>query len=525
MDALADQGVVFETVITQAPWTKGSFASILTSLYPFQHGVLDWAAVMPDSLVTLPELLEQNGYNTMFVANMIGLAGRFNVLKGFSEVSEAGKFERDGRITTDDAIELMRASPEPYFIVVHYYDAHAPYRPPLKYLDLVASQTERDGLVSVRPGELGPAEAAQRKILNYDGCIRFADHCISRLVNFIDETGSWEQTVFMVTADHGEALGEHGVFGHGAEAYDDVLKVPLIITYPEAFPGPKRVDAQVRLLDLHPTILEIAQVPDRQCGEGVSLVPLVYGHGREARPGSFLPLDVALCDCTNRGAPGKLALRTEVWKIVLEPLTSLVELYNLTEDPAEDMNLWEAGRAMGDSLHNLLSAIPGSHPGGWRLAFTAGEGGASYRARVALPENGRFTGVGVLARILKNIEVEMESDSTAFDVRAKVGGIHVVHFETQPRNARLDIEIQVDESTPVDSVFTGPTMLKPVGEVISVRPADAYGLPQAFESRRLADLPGIFIWWLPGSGRTQAGKVTDLSPEERQRLRALGYIQ
>jgi len=525
IDALAEEGIAFETVITQAPWTKGSFSSILTSLYPFQHGVLDWSAVMADTLVTLPELLEQNGYNTMFVVNMIGLTGRFNVLKGFSQISEAGKYERKGKATTDDAIELMKASSEPYFIIIHYYDAHGPYKPPLKYLDLVAGPEERERLVATGANRQEPGSLRERKILNYDGCIRFADHCISRIVDYVDQAGSRDRTVFMVTADHGEALGEHGIFGHGATVYEDVLKVPLIVSYPAAYPGPVRIATQVRLLDLHPTILELAGRGGQERGEGVSLLPLIEGRRREASPGSFVPADLALCDCTNRAVPGKLALRKEGWKVILEPLTALVELYDLTEDPAENINLWKPGHAVGDSLLKSLLRIPGSTPGGWRLAFSAGDGGAIYGARVALPGGGRFTGVGTLAVILKNITVEMEPDSTAFTVEAQVGGVHVVHFETEPRNAGLEIEIEAGAGAVADSVFTGATAVRPGGGVLSLRPADAHGLPVAFESHRNSSTPGVFVWWLPGSGTYRPGKVSDLSPEEKQRLKALGYIQ
>jgi choline-sulfatase len=526
IDEIAASGVRFETAITQAPWTKGSFSTILTSRYPFQHGVTNWSAVMPDTLVTLPEILASKGYHTMFVINMIGMTGRFGVLRGFDEVSEAEKYERNAVQTTEDATAMMQAAPEPYFLIIHYYDAHAPYHPPMAYVDRVSGDLDVNKLIQDGRGDSDAARKArtEKKILFYDGCIRYVDDEIARLVEFLRESGTYDNTVLVVIADHGEALGDRDIFGHGAEAYDDVAKVPLVLGWPARFSGGRTVKEQVRLFDLHPTVLEIAGIDDYPPGEAVSLLPLLENGVREAAPGSFLPADVAMCDCTNREVPGKIALRTSQWKLIIEPLTQLVELYNLKDDPGETVNVWGGGVPMGDSLLALVSRVPASHPEGWRVALTSGETGRDFAARVGLASGARFRSVGRLARIEKNLSVTLADDSTSFDLETSVGGWQMVLFSVEPGDAAVSFEIMAaGEGAPV-SGSVGRAGSMPLGVPVTLRAQDAAGLPRDFESARLSDKQGAFVWWFPGDRTTHIGPDRGLTPEEKQRLKALGYI-
>jgi arylsulfatase A-like enzyme len=526
IDGLASGGIRFEDAITQAPWTKGSLASMFTSLYPFQHGATTWSAVMPESQVTLAEVLSGEGYQTMCVINMLGMAGRFQVLQGFDRVSAADKYERLAPQTTDDAIAMLADASGPYFLVVHYYDSHAPYRPPLKYVDMIRTGSDPDLVTGPRRGEvLSREDRMTRKVLFYDGCIRYVDEELGRLLQYLDNHGARDRTLVVVTADHGEALGERGIFGHGAEAYDDAIKVPLVLSWPDGFREAAVIADQVRHIDLMPTILEIVGCVDNNRREGATLLPLIEGRPRPLSSGGLLPASLALCDCTNRAVPGKIGLRSAGWKIIKDPVTSLVELYDLRNDPGETRNLWGSDMSGGDSLLAMLQRVPTVDLAGWRLVFTGGDSGAVFRAYVSLPDGGRFTDVGTRVRIEKNIRVDIGSDSTYMLLESQVGGAHVIHFDTRPAEAKIAFSITGKTQGISDVIRVGTSGAKTLGESFEVVPSEAYGLPDGFAHYGTSDAPAAFLWYLTGSKTVRPTEATRLTPEERKRLKALGYIQ
>jgi choline-sulfatase len=526
MDDLAAGGIRFETAVTQAPWTKGSLSSMFTSLYPFQHGATTWSAVMPDSLVTLAEILAGEGYHTMCVINMIGMAGRFQVLQGFERVSVADKYERNATQTTQDVLTMLADNPSPYFLVIHYYDAHAPYRPSYKYVDMVRLDSDPDPAIGAAAGQtLSREERVARKVLFYDGCIRYVDEELGRVVQYLAQHGTARKTLLIVTADHGEALGDRGIFGHGAEAYDDAMRVPLIMHWPAGFASPLVIHEQVRHIDLMPTILDIVGARDDERREGASLLPLVGRRPRSNPPGSLLPVNVALCDCTNRGVPGKLALRRVGWKLIFDPVTSMAELYDLRRDPGETRNIWGTDTPVGDSLYVMLRRVPTAELPGWRLAFTGGDSGAVFRAYVAPQEGGKLAGLGTLVRIEKNITVDVGKDSTYVVIESHVGGSHVIHFETDPPEGSVAFTITGNSPGISDTVWVGRAGSSRLGAKLEVRPEDAYGAPAGFQNYRTSDRPAAYIWYLGGARRAGPREATTLTPEEKKRLKALGYIQ
>ena len=526
IDELAGRAVVFDNAIVQAPWTKGSLSSVFTSLYSFQHGVTDWDGILPDRFVTLGELLRDSGYSTIAVINMVGLAGRFGVFQGFDDVSVALKHRRDGAPTTDQAIELMRNRSAPFFVVVHYFDVHAPYRPPLEYLDMmkVLRENRPAGQEQSGSGMRGQHKTAE-KVLKYDSCVRYVDGEIGRLVDYLAEAGLLDQTVLMVTADHGEAFSEHGVYGHGTEAYDEAIRVPLIMSYPARYPGSRRLDAQVRHVDLMPTILDLAGIEDDHHREGTSLAPLIDGVARRPAPQAIFPLDVAFCDCTERTIPGKMALRSPGWKIIIEPVTSLVELYDLREDPSETTNLSGVGLPAEVSLVEMLKRVPSVSLRGWRLAMLGGQSGSTYHADVKVAGGGRVSQIGSIAGLQKNLSVDVTDDSTSISIRDKVKGMHVVYFDTEPPDAAIEIIITRSSGTGPTVMHVGPSAKEQMGQSLSLRPKDADGLAAAFREKRFSGEAEAYLWWLPGKGLEVAREKRSLTPEEKKRLKALGYIQ
>jgi choline-sulfatase len=529
IDRLADTGILFETAVAAAPWTKTSFSSFLTSLYPFEHGVVGWESIMPDSIITLSEVLHDHGYNTMALVNMLGITDRFKVLKGTDQVSAAAKYKRDAAKATDDAIEIMAGSPEPYFILIHYFDTHWPYRPPMKYVDMIRDESDAQPFASGRPfadrdGGAIPPEVKQREVTMYDGCIRYVDDNVARLVGFLDESGARDRTVLMITADHGEAFWEHGYGSHGHTVYDEEIRVPLILNNRVRYPEGRRIEDQVSLVDLVPTIVDLTGAQDGAYREGRNLNDLVDTGRARRREGAFLPADLELSESTLRKAPDTKGIRRNDWKLILEPATSIVQLYDLRDDPGETENVWGKGGALGDSLLRLVMQVPGSSVGGWRLGFVEGTTAAAFSASARLGRGQKFAAV---ERLVSggDFNLEISADSTSFHVEVSPKGQQIILFSTVPEEAPVRFEFDVEGEGAPSPIHVGHEAGRKAGDVFTLKPEEAYAVAETFDDLRRQGDAGACVWWLPGSREARTGETTRLSPEEKQRLKALGYIQ
>jgi arylsulfatase A-like enzyme len=529
IDMLSQEGVVFETVITQAPWTKSSFSSLLSSTFPFQHGVVDWISKMPDTLEVLPEVLAENGYHTICVMNMVGMAGRFGVLRGFAETSVTGKFDRNATKTTDDAIALIESAPEPFFLLIHYFDTHQPYKPPADFVQLIAGETASAMTESARDSlseEAAPRTAAEieRHITLYDACVRYVDSEIGRILNALQNGDMRSHTIVAISADHGEAFWEHDVGGHGRTLYDEEIKVPLVVSLPGRYDRPRRVSRQVRMVDLAATIVDLAgaEVPKRW--EGVSLLALVDG-GIRRKPGqAFLAPQIALTETSMRkGVLPVKSLRTDAWKVVIQPATGLAQVYNLREDPAETSDLRALNPAPADTLLRILETIPGARVAGWRMAFTGEMETVALDAVAELPKGSRFTRVDLLAS-RGEFEARIDDDENTLFVRSNPRDLNLLIFGTEPDDVEIRFTVRVDQGD-ADSVYVGKGGSAPTEDVFRLSRSIAFGLPENFEKAAESQEPGAFIWWLPGGKVDGRAQRRDLSPEEKQRLKSLGYIQ
>jgi arylsulfatase A-like enzyme len=534
IDGLASDGVVFETAVSHAPWTKASFSSMLTSLYPFQHGVTDWPSVMPDSLATLPEVLARHGYSTACVMNTPALSGGYRILKGFEDVVVTEKVDRDAFKTSADAIEIIKHSEEPFFLMVHYSDVHRPYRPPWRYVDLVESDSEgrpfdrRSGKAVPSTGAPTPGARSDHELahdmLAYDACLRLADDGIATLLAYLDEAGIRGRTAVVLTSDHGEAFWEHGNLSHASSVYDEEIRVPLILNYPARLSGPKRITEQVRHIDLLPTFLDIAGVTDTEHREGTSLVDFVTTGTRGDRGDVFLPPDATLCECTRPRAPATRCIRTDDWKLIVESLTTLRELYDLRNDPGETINLSGTGLAVEDSMLAMIRDVPGLNLGGWRIGLTGARPGTGFRVEVVVPQGTRLSEVRRFAA-KADIFVDMRGDSTGFSFEAAGEDLNPLLFETEPRQSRVRFKISAAGDDIPSQAYVGLSETVPLNEEVVLAPDQAFGLPEGFRDARVSGSPGAYIWWFPGEGVAASREVQDLTPEQKKRLRALGYIQ
>jgi len=349
LDALAREGVWFSQAVTQATFTKASIASLFTGLVPHHHGVYEGNLADRDDRITsdvlradtptLATRLARAGWTTVAFVQQAHLASYMGFGRGFAAYHEGqgrlprindrfvGWLERHGRIG-------------PFWAYVHYIDLHDPYHPappwdrafgdgPNPYAKCPTTSW-KECLEGINSGaiRLDDAELARLRQL-YDGLVASIDAEIGRLVARLRELGLYDDTLIVVTADHGDGFLEHGFISHSTLPYDELARVPLIVKLPRGGRAGVRVDAQVRLIDVKPTVLEALGAPVPDGLDGTSLVPMIDVVG----PG---PGRIAVTEYD-----GGLAVRTPTAKLLFG-LDGRRECYDLTADPAERTNLWPA---------------------------------------------------------------------------------------------------------------------------------------------------------------------------------------
>ncbi len=279
IDAFAAENLNFRRAISAAPWTPASVASLFTGLYPSSHGMvppndrgkaLKTSSRLADRWLTLAELFKQNGYSTAAVSPNPWIKKEFGYDQGFDhyiyrERAIAKEVNRSARGLLEKLIEEKK----PFFLYVHYLDPHDPYTPPAPF------DTMFQGPVA---GRQYPDE--QVKLLEqYDGEIRYVDQKLGDLLSLFKKLGLYEKTVIVVLSDHGEQFMERGHQGHGFNVYQEEVHVPLIIKAP----GLKgSVEEYVSVVDVYPTLVELARLRGAPAGEGYSLLP---GNGQRKTQG------------------------------------------------------------------------------------------------------------------------------------------------------------------------------------------------------------------------------------------------
>jgi len=242
IDTLASQGTLFTQAIAQASYTPPSVASILTSKYPYQHKVLfPVNSYLKEQFVTLAEILKNHNYSTAAITPNFILEPQFGFRQGFDFCSMVTPEDKQ----TDVALDWIKQHKNnSFFAWIHYMSAHAPYAPPAPYNkifindDYSVQDKESLKMVDDITGLGGiPRHVAMGNITDkdfyislYDGAISFADYQVGRLLKGIEELGIADNTLIILSTDHGEALGEHGYyFSHGHTLYDSLIRIPLII--------------------------------------------------------------------------------------------------------------------------------------------------------------------------------------------------------------------------------------------------------------------------------------------------------
>ncbi len=288
LDLFREDSALFSNAISQAPSTLPSHATMLTSLLPEHHGAsFSRRAPLPGDLPTLATVLAAAGFRTAAFTGGGQIAPEFGLDRGF-EVYGVNKGGPDFADAVGSGLEwLSRDLDRPAFLFLHTYEVHHPYVPDADLLQIfddgyagpLPDRISKKLLDGINRGETRIDDRDLAHIVAaYDAEIRSVDEAFGELLRGLERLGLAENTLLVFTSDHGEEFGEHGVVGwHSHTLYDELLRVPLLIRFPDGFAAGQTVEAQVRLLDLAPTITSAAGIEAPSTFEGIDLELVIDG--------------------------------------------------------------------------------------------------------------------------------------------------------------------------------------------------------------------------------------------------------
>jgi arylsulfatase A-like enzyme len=346
IDRLAEEGVCFEQVISPAPWTAPSLASIISGIYAHRHQILTWDRGFDPSVYTLfHAFADQEHAVGSFVFDQAYL---------FSQMPFAcvqGNSDRFDQVCA----WVHEHRQQDFFLLVHSWATHMPYNVPhAERLEWkAAKQTFIHRLQTGGEEAIRESQAAYRQAIEYTSA-----HQVGRLLDLLTELEISQQTLFILIADHGESWGERftdkqeiqGIHHlHGRFLYDETLKVPLIMRWPERLPAGRVVSEQVRSVDLAPTLFDLAcfSQPSSCSPDGWSLLPLIEG----SEEGKDRP---ALSATSEFGRLSRMSLRRGGHKYIHTLDGQTQELYDLRRDPEERMNLVTEQAALAHEMRTEI---------------------------------------------------------------------------------------------------------------------------------------------------------------------------
>lgn len=361
---LADKSVVFKQAIANGPNTASSFPSILTGTHAMMYGGSDYLSKNRPLLSSTfknvghktvgyhsnPHLGPERNYNAGFDTFNIDAGGAdskdtlidfvdtnidnnsilYSILRRLWHIvgsaTGASAYKRAEEITNNAIEWIEKPGTEQFFMWTHYMDVHYPFQPPNKHLEAIGEEpfsTRRvaslNDAMHEHPESLTEKDIEDLKTL-YAAELHYVDHNLNRLLNTLSAKGIRDETMVIITADHGEAFGEHSRWGHHPYMYDELLRVPLLVDEPgrEA----KKIDTQVSLIDIFPTICDACDINQPPELQGENLFEKESG------------VELATSSDGKR-----LAARTPKWKCLWHVAEGEVELYDLLEDPEETVDV------------------------------------------------------------------------------------------------------------------------------------------------------------------------------------------
>ncbi|MCZ6689427.1 MAG: sulfatase [Planctomycetota bacterium] len=342
IDTLAREGALFRWAIASGSRTLPSHVALFTSVYAPIHGADLPNKRLENRLPVLPGVLKDAGYATLGFYSGHFLRPQDGFARGFDHYYNCSTYVKPGDEVVHDVIFNRTPGPdevpgstnplilgsleswlekppqEPFFAFVHIWDVHMPYAPPSPYDKMFP---QGDGL-----------DPYERAIALYDGGIRATDEMIGDVLELLRNHGVLDRTLIILTSDHGEEFSDHGQMGHAKTLFDESIRVPLVMRLPGVIRPGLKIESQVRLIDVFPTVLEIVRRPPPSSIFGVSLLPALDGRKKDI---DLPPAYSSLRTLPGRDNPPLRSLRTSRWKIIERQDTKEITFYDLTADPKE----------------------------------------------------------------------------------------------------------------------------------------------------------------------------------------------
>ncbi len=337
IDRLAKESVVFENAYANASFTRSSVASIFTGFYPQRHKVLILRSKLPRNLFIMPEFFKSKGYKTGIITEAGNISMVFGFRRGVTEYHKAFFRWDDPRYLKKNNINFFKdwvQHESPLFTYVHFREPHFPIVPPPPYRDMFGKRISKHGKrVIFRIAEYDKkghvyTEDEKKEIINdYDSSIRHVTDSVEKLVEMLKRKGKYNNSILIFTADHGEAVYEHGAWGHGSNVFNETTRVPLIVKFPKYFNlRNRRIKRLTQLVDLFPTLMSL------------------YGESRVFDGESlFKSIDISEIDdrfifSTSFNTPQSFGIRWRSWYYIIDLKDNSEKLYNLDTDPLSDIS-------------------------------------------------------------------------------------------------------------------------------------------------------------------------------------------
>jgi arylsulfatase A-like enzyme len=371
IDGIAQQGIIFKNAIAPSTWTAPSMASLFTSVYPINHGVIDGRVdkgkvydqpVFSEELVTLTQVLQKDGYTTFGVASNLHLGALQGFARGFDYFECLDFLPAEAINKALFAWEDKIKKSEKFFLWLHYIDPHFPYEPRMPWIGSYASDKGEAGNIAKRSitelwekyvqltgeNQANTKQEADGFVNNlwalYDSEINYVDYYLKSVIDtFVQD----KNTLIVITADHGEGFFEHKMLGHTYTLYQEVIHIPLIVRLPGAAQA-ETASGLVNLVDIFPSILQVLNIdsPEHLVGK-----PFVT---REGLGEGFAKNEGGAYTFSELGRFKSKTILQDGWKYIYNYEHESEQLYNLHTDPSETVNQAENERMRCGKLQALL---------------------------------------------------------------------------------------------------------------------------------------------------------------------------
>ena len=521
LDKLAAEGVRFEQCRTQATWTLPAHMSMFTSLLPSHHGVDNLNRILPRRVLLLTEILQQANYQTAALVNNGQMRAHWGFDRGFDlwQEFEVDTLAGSALNITDEALSWLQnaRTDQPYFLFLHYYDAHDPYDSSEKFrqqfnVELSAQQC-RELCFAHRTPESPPLSPKVLSQLTaaYDAGLAELDHELGRLLAEVNP-----ETLIVIFSDHGEAFEEHGWMLHGATLYEEEVRVPLLMRLPKSVLAGKTVTDSTMLLDIGPTLLSFANLQPPQQFQGMNLRPTI--EGKSLTPRYVCAESKALLE----GRYTRSAVLGD-YKAIWSLEDGSCELFHLPNEQidiaAQDPKL---AAVMKDRLLDWVN-----EESFWMIHANTTEIPAAALITVKLSAGsfGLFLPIGFDPE-RDSLEVSPQGDQITWHVSpANSEQKKSLLLEPTDPEAVLRFTIGSTEQAEKMPVFYGPE-----SELASTAPLELSheleSLPAATSARFQATEPGIHIRrYQAATAKSEGGEFAPLDTETIRQLRSLGYLK